>query len=73
MSIKSPSSSSASDISQSAHSEKQLSEGRQLAWQYLVSQLLCYLEFLGNLFYNSRDVKQAAMQAGFLKVCHYLF
>ncbi|VDL43632.1 unnamed protein product [Hymenolepis diminuta] len=68
MSIKSPSSSSASDISQSVHSEKQLSEGRQLAWQYLVSQLLCYLDFLGNLFYNSRDVKQAAMQAGFLKL-----
>ncbi|KAM3178233.1 hypothetical protein ACTXT7_002942 [Hymenolepis weldensis] len=67
MSIKSPPS-SASDISQSAHSEKQLSEGRQLAWQYLVSQLLCYLEFFGNLFYNSRDLKQVAIQAGFLKL-----
>ncbi|VDO13586.1 unnamed protein product [Rodentolepis nana] len=67
---KPPLSSSASDTSLSTHSEKQITEGRQQAWQCLVSYLLCYLEFFGNLFYNSRDVKRVATQAGFLKVAH---
>nr|CDS30860.2 Armadillo type fold [Hymenolepis microstoma] len=68
MSNKPPISSSASDVSLSTHSEKQITDGRQQAWQCLVSYLLCYLEFFGNLFYNSRDVKRVAVQAGFLKL-----
>ncbi|KAM7538255.1 hypothetical protein Aperf_G00000076526 [Anoplocephala perfoliata] len=60
--------SSASDSSLSMLSERQVTEGRQLAWQCLVSHLICHLELLGNLLYNNQEVKRAAVQAGFLKL-----
>ncbi|KAL5109922.1 hypothetical protein TcWFU_002268 [Taenia crassiceps] len=48
--------------------KKRAPEGRQLAWQCLITHLLRQLELLGNLIYGSLEAKQAVIEAGFPKL-----